>query len=71
MARIIGGFAVSHTPTIAFAHDANKYDDPVWAPIFEGFRPVKEWLAKEKPDVVFGEQGAKQAGDRVVAGAAA
>ena len=53
MAKIIGGFAVSHTPTIAFAHDANKYDDPVWAPIFEGFRPVKEWLAEQKPDVIF------------------
>jgi len=53
MAKIIGGFAVSHTPTIAFAQDAKKFDDPVWAPIFEGFRPVKEWLAEQKPDVIF------------------
>ncbi len=53
MAQIVGGFAVSHTPTIAFAHDANKYDDPVWAPIFEGFRPVKEWLRATAPDVIF------------------
>ncbi|MCP5145152.1 MAG: gallate dioxygenase [Gammaproteobacteria bacterium] len=52
MAKIVGGFAVSHTPTIAFAHDAGKYDDPVWAPIFKGFEPVKEWLAKTKPDVI-------------------
>jgi gallate dioxygenase len=52
MAKIIGGFAVSHTPTIAFAQDAKKFDDPVWAPIFEGFRPVKEWLAEQKPDVI-------------------
>lgn len=52
MAQIIGGFAVSHTPTIAFAHDANKYDDPVWAPIFEGFEPVKQWLAEKQPDVI-------------------
>ncbi len=52
MARIIGGFAVSHTPTIAFAKDANKQTDPVWAPIFEGFEPVKQWLAEEKPDVI-------------------
>ena len=52
MARIIGGFAVSHTPTIAFAHDAKKFDDPVWKPIFEGFEPVKQWLAREKPDVI-------------------
>ncbi|MGC1270662.1 MAG: gallate dioxygenase [Croceibacterium sp.] len=52
MARIVGGFAVSHTPTIAFAHDANKQDDPVWAPIFQGFEPVKEWLRETKPDVI-------------------
>ncbi len=53
MAKIIGGFAVSHTPTIAFAQDAKKFDDPVWAPIFEGFAPVKQWLAEQKPDVIF------------------
>src|SRR5690606_8693475 len=52
MAKILGGFAVSHTPTIAFAKDANKQSDPVWAPIFEGFEPVKQWLADEKPDVI-------------------
>ncbi len=23
-----------------------------WAPIFEGFEPVKQWLAAEKPDVI-------------------
>lgn len=53
MARIIGGVAVSHTPTIAFAQDAKKFDDPVWKPIFEGFEPIKQWLAREKPDVIF------------------
>ena len=52
MAEIVGGFAVSHTPTIAFAHDAGKFDDPVWAPIFKGFEPVKQWLAEKKPDVI-------------------
>ncbi len=35
MARIIGAIATSHTPTIGFAYDRNKQDDPVWAPIFE------------------------------------
>ena len=39
MARIIGGIAASHTPTIGFAYDRNKRDDPVWAPIFENFAP--------------------------------
>jgi gallate dioxygenase len=53
MARIIGGIATSHSPTIAFAQDAHKENDPAWAPIFEGFGPVKKWLAEKKPDVLF------------------
>jgi gallate dioxygenase len=53
VARILGGIATSHTPTIGFALDANKQKDPVWAPIFEGYEPVKQWLADKKPDVLF------------------
>ena len=53
MARIIGGIASSHTPTIGFALDRHKQDDPAWAPIFEGYRPVQDWLAEKKPDVLF------------------
>ncbi len=53
MARIIGGIGTSHTPTIGFALDANKQLDPVWAPIFEGYKPVQAWLAKHQPDVLF------------------
>jgi gallate dioxygenase len=53
MAKIIGGFATSHTPTIGFAVDTNKQKDPVWAPIFEGYGPVQKWLHEEKPDVIF------------------
>ena len=52
MARIIGGIAASHTPTIGFAFDKNKRDDPVWAPIFENFAPLADWLAEKKPDVI-------------------
>jgi gallate dioxygenase len=52
MARIIGGMAASHTPTIGFAFDKNKRDDPVWAPIFENFAPLAAWLAEKKPDVI-------------------
>lgn len=52
MATIIGGIATSHTPTIAFAKDAGKQSDPVWAPIFEGYEPVKAWLREKKPDVL-------------------
>ncbi len=53
MATIVGGIATSHTPTIGFALDANKQQDPVWAPIFAGYQPVKDWLAAKQPDVLF------------------
>ena len=53
MARIIGGIASSHTPTIGFAFDRNKRDDPAWAPIFEAYEPLQRWLAEKKPDVLF------------------
>jgi gallate dioxygenase len=52
MARIIGGLAASHTPTIGFAYDRNKRDDPVWAPIFANFAPLAAWLADRRPDVL-------------------
>ena len=52
MARIVGGIAVSHTPTIGFAYDRDKRDDPVWAPIFEAFAPLREWLERERADVL-------------------
>ena len=41
MAKIVGGIASSHTPTIGFALDTGKQNDPVWAPIFEGYKPVQ------------------------------
>ena len=53
MARIIGAIATSHTPTIGFAYDRNKGNDPVWAPIFEAYKPIQDWLAANKPDVLF------------------
>ena len=52
MAKIIGGLAVSHTPTIGFAVDHNKQEESAWAPIFEGFAPMQEWLEEKKPDVL-------------------
>ena len=53
MATIVGAVASSHTPTIGFALDAHKEHDPVWAPIFDGYKPVQRWLAEKKPDVLF------------------
>ena len=52
MARIVGAIATSHTPTIGFAYDKKKQDDPVWAPILEAYRPIEAWLAAKKPDVL-------------------
>ncbi|MGA9705406.1 gallate dioxygenase [Pseudomonas sp.] len=53
MARIIGGLAVSHTPTIGFAVDHDKQNEAAWAPIFKSFEPIKAWLAERKPQVLF------------------
>lgn len=52
MARILGAIGASHTPTIGFAQDAGKQDDPVWRPIFEGFAPLRAWLAEQRPDAM-------------------
>jgi gallate dioxygenase len=52
MARLIGALATSHTPTIGFALDAGKHNDPVWKPIFDGFAPLREWLGEKDPDAL-------------------
>jgi gallate dioxygenase len=52
MARLIGAIGVSHTPTIGYARDRDLSADPVWAPIFEAFAPLKTWLAEQKPDAL-------------------
>jgi len=53
MATIVGGIATSHTPTIGFALDTHKQNDPVWAPILEAYTPVQRWLSERQPDVLF------------------
>lgn len=53
MAQIIGGIGASHSPTIAFAKDTHKANDPAWAPIFAGFQQVKNWVAEQQIDVLF------------------
>jgi gallate dioxygenase len=52
MATIIGAVASSHTPTIGFALDTGKQQDPAWAPIFKAYEPVRQWLAEKQPDVL-------------------
>lgn len=52
MANILGGIAVSHTPTIGFAVDHHKQQDLAWAPIFQSFEPLQRWLEEKKPDAL-------------------
>ena len=52
MAKILGAIASSHTPTIGFAIDTGKQDDPAWQPIFAAYEPVKQWLKDKRPDVL-------------------
>lgn len=53
MATIVGGVAASHTPTIGFAFDRDKRSDPAWTAVFEAFDPVRVWLERARPDVLF------------------
>jgi hypothetical protein len=52
MARIIGGIGTSHVPTIGVVYDRGHQAKPAWAPLFDGYRPVAEWLARKQPDVL-------------------
>jgi protocatechuate 4,5-dioxygenase beta chain len=52
MAKIIAGVGTSHTPAIGAAIDSGRSGDNYWAPMFRGYEPSKEWMAKTKPDVV-------------------
>ncbi|MCM3849480.1 class III extradiol dioxygenase subunit beta [Pseudonocardia sp. DR1-2] len=51
MSEVIWGLATSHVPSIGAAMDRGMTGEPVWAPLFEGYRPAREWLAQHTPDV--------------------
>ena len=51
MARIIAGLGTTHVPSIGAAIDTHKTEEPYWLPVFKGYQPVKQWLAKTRPDV--------------------
>ncbi len=53
MARISAGVATSHVPAIGAALDLGKTHDDYWAPLFKGYEFSKQWIANEKPDVIF------------------
>lgn len=52
MAKIIGAIGTSHVPTIGVAYDKGKQQDPAWAPLFDGYKPVATWLKDKKVDVL-------------------
>ena len=51
MSEVIWGLGTSHVPSIGAAMDRGMTAEPVWAPLFEGYRPAREWLADHRPDV--------------------
>ncbi|MBQ0929399.1 gallate dioxygenase [Ideonella alba] len=53
MARIIGGIGASHSPTIGYAKDTGKQQDPAWKPIFDGFDAIRGWVKAQQIDVIF------------------
>ena len=53
MARITSGVACSHVPALGVASDKGITGDDYYGPIFKGFEFSKEWMAQEKPDVIF------------------
>ncbi|HEX7382365.1 MAG TPA: class III extradiol dioxygenase family protein [Nevskiaceae bacterium] len=52
MAEIIGSVCTSHVPAIGGALARNQQQTPYWKPFFDGYVKVREWLAKDPPDVV-------------------
>ena len=50
---LIGGIGASHSPTIGYAKDTGKQNDPAWKPIFDGFDAIREWVHAKKIDVIF------------------
>ena len=53
MARITAGIGCSHVPAIGVAMDTKITHEPYWQPVFEGFKKSREWMKKQKPDVIF------------------
>jgi protocatechuate 4,5-dioxygenase, beta chain len=51
VARIVGGIACSHVPAIGVAMDRGATGNSYWEPLFRGYGPAREWLAKLAPDV--------------------
>jgi protocatechuate 4,5-dioxygenase, beta chain len=51
MANILGMLTTSHVPAIGGAIAKGLQQDAYWKPFFDGFAPVREWLARARPDI--------------------
>ncbi len=52
MARVTASVFTSHVPAIGAAIDLGKTKDAYWEPVFKGYEFSKNWIAREKPDVI-------------------
>jgi protocatechuate 4,5-dioxygenase beta chain len=60
MARIVGGVTTSHIPAIGNAMTNRLEGTDYWKRFFDGYEPVKQWLADVDPDiaiVVYNDHG--------------
>jgi protocatechuate 4,5-dioxygenase beta chain len=55
MSTILGAIGTSHVPAIGRAVARNEQQSPYWKPFFDGYPPIRHWLAETRPDtaVVF------------------
>lgn len=52
MAKLVGGIGCSHAPSIAHSYDHGLQKEPMWAPLYEGYAPAKQWLRELAPDLM-------------------
>lgn len=52
MARIVAGLGSPHAPSVGGAIDQGKEESAYWKPLFDGYKPMRAWLEREKPDVM-------------------
>ncbi len=53
MAKITASVYTSHVPAIGAALDLGKSNEPYWQPLFKGYEYSKQWMADNRPDVIF------------------
>jgi len=52
VARIIAGMGSPHAPAVGAAVDRGDEESAYWKPLFDGYKPMRAWLERERPDVI-------------------